>query len=218
MQQKVQPFFADLETYRNAVIQLNNEDALVMDIHTISDQFKHERYEIYIQDRLAYGWPNNKDASKEALKDSAAKYPKLLSKYGDKIKQSLTNHNSTDEDLYDSMSRYLLLCSFSRIGLDLKTRIAYLSGIKEISLIRNEDPCNRASLLIWALGAIESKRASTDVKNEIISGIGKHCRFCYQRISKPRKNQSTCGREECDRELSRVYKQEKRKSGLYNMR
>lgn len=218
MQQKIQPFFTDLETYRAAAVQLNNEDALVMDINTIGDQFEHEQYETFIQDRLAHGWPNEKDASQEAVKDSSEKYPELLSKYSDKIKQSLAKHNSTDESLYDSMRRYLQLCSFNRIGLDLKARIAYLSAIKETSLTSNEDPCERASLLIWALGAIDSKRGSTTVKNEVIGGIGRHCRFCYRSISKPKKTQSTCGREACTQELSKVQKQEGRKSGRYNMR
>lgn len=216
--QKIQPFFENLEPLRAEIVRLNAVDSGIMGIYDINDEFSHELYETYISSRKAHGWPGIKDASTEAIKDYNAAYPVALPKYANKIKALLADTSLTDEDVYDTMRRYLMLCSFHRIELDFKTRIAYLASIDEDILRENEDPCKRAALLIWALAAIDSKRGSTDLKNEIISGIGKHCRFCHRRITGNRRNQSTCGRPECTRELSKVLKQERRKSGLYNMR
>lgn len=216
--QKLQPFFTDLKPLRSEIVRLNKIDAVVMDLYSINDQFSSALYEHFIKSRQEYGWPDNKNAHDEAIKDYEGAYPKLLPKYANRIKATITKHQLTDETLYDTMRRYLMLCSFHRIELDFKTRIAYLSNIDEETLRNNEDPCERASLLLWALEAIDSKRGTTDLKNEIISGIGKHCRFCHRRILKSRKNQSTCGRKECRLALSRVQKQEGRKSGRYNMR
>lgn len=216
--QKLQSFFTDLEPLRSEIVRLNTLDAAVMDIYSTNDQLGSALYERFIKSRLEYGWPDNKDAEEEAIRDYEESYPVLLPEYANKIRILLEAHNLSDENLYDHMRWYLMLCSFHRIELDFKTRIAYLSSIGEDILRNNEDPCERASLLIWALAAIDSKRGTTDLKNEIISGIGKHCRFCHWPIVKSRKNQSTCGRKECILALSRIKKQEGRKSGRYRMR
>jgi hypothetical protein len=215
---KIQPFFTDLEPLRLEIVRLNTLDATVMDIYSINDQLAAALSKRFIENRREHGWPDDKDAEEEAIRDYEEAYPILLPGYANKIKALLETHHLTDESLYDTLRWYLMLCSFNRIELDFKTRIAYLSSINEDILRKNEDPCERASLLLWALAAIDSKRGTTDLKNEIISGMGKHCRFCHRAILKNRKNQSTCGRKECVRELSKVLKQEGRKSRRYNMR